>query len=662
MLGQVTFGWIDKRCKQATGSYDKVFGGNSLILTGDPGQLPPVADKPLYHAKPSSAVGEQGFQAYQMFEKVVKLTVNQRVQGVTSEQIIFRELLLRLRKGESTIDDWKLLLTRQPSKVTNIKEFEDATRLFYSNEQVANYNHEQLSKLSHPIARVNARHSSEMAKKISSDDMSGLEPVVFLTKGARVMLTMNLWSSVGLCNGATGIVVDIIYHNNHQPPDLPIAVIIEFENYRGPAFNVDKPSCIPICPITVSSQSETGFHERQQLPLRLAWALTIHKSQGLTLARAWINIGKSERTAGVSYVAISRVKSLSSCVIEPMTFSCYLHAVSPVKVSASGTCKYFNMTLQTSDGSMNAVCFSPEKRSVLQKFQTEKSPVKITTFRTSSKYGKEDVVIDKATKITPVEKNIGFEHRDLAPSFVTSLASLNQVSAEQLVTVKAKVAKVSGSKKISSQRISSGHLKKQEIVIADPTTSMKLILWEQFIDCLEADQTYMLKNLRLKQNGTTKYLNTPKSDTFSFEKVEEFTEPVIEDVQTLSTIDVCVSLLGVESISAYHACRKCGKKTSSKNEGVLQCETCRMVKKSGSASKLWFLRLLFKNVKKPSDTISLSIFNDNLTRIVDYLPEEVDLTTISPEQLSIALLSMPQVQITYDIVTRKVIDVKEINI
>ena len=320
MLGQVTFGWIDKRCKQATGYNDKVFGGRSLNLTGDPGQLPPVADKPLYHAKPSNAVGEQGHQAYHMFDKVVKLTVNQRVQGMTSEQVQFRDLLLRLRKGDSTVDDWKLLLTRQPSNVTNLCDFEDSTRLFYSNEQVGNYNHEQLTKLEHPIAHINARHSSALAKKISSDDMSGLEPVVFLAKGARVMLTMNLWSSVGLCNGATGTVVDIIYQNNHQPPDLPIAVIVEFENYRGPVFNENQPLCIPIIPITVTSQTGIGFHERQQLPLRLAWALTIHKSQGLTLPKAWIDIGKSERTAGVSYVAISRVKSLASCVIEPMTY------------------------------------------------------------------------------------------------------------------------------------------------------------------------------------------------------------------------------------------------------------------------------------------------------------------------------------------------------
>ena len=84
--------------------------------------------------------------------------MNQRVQGMTSEQVSFRELLLRLCKGESTIDDWKLLLTRQPSNVTNIQQFNDATRLFYSNEQVANYNHEQLTKLEHPIAHINACH------------------------------------------------------------------------------------------------------------------------------------------------------------------------------------------------------------------------------------------------------------------------------------------------------------------------------------------------------------------------------------------------------------------------------------------------------------------------------------------------------------------------
>ena len=97
-------------------------------------------------------------------------------------------MFLQLCKGESTVDDWKLLLTHQPSNVTNLCDFKNSTRLFYSNEQLANFNHEQLTKLEHPIAHINARHSSELAKKIFSDDMTGLEPVVFLAKGARVVL------------------------------------------------------------------------------------------------------------------------------------------------------------------------------------------------------------------------------------------------------------------------------------------------------------------------------------------------------------------------------------------------------------------------------------------------------------------------------------------
>ena len=213
-----------------------------------------------------------------------------------------------------------MLLTRQPANIGDLTLFNDATRLFYSNDQVASYNHDQLIKLKQPVAVVNAYHSSVTAKKISSSDMSGLEPVVFLAKGAKVMLTMNLWPSVGLCNGATGIINDYIYQVEQQPPDLPVAVIVKFDDYSGPSISDTLHSCVPVCPVAVSAQISEGVHERQQLPLRLAYALTIHKSQGLTLPKAWVDIGKSGKTPGISYVAISRVKTLASCVIEPMTF------------------------------------------------------------------------------------------------------------------------------------------------------------------------------------------------------------------------------------------------------------------------------------------------------------------------------------------------------
>ena len=165
-------------------------------------------------------------------------------------------------------------------------EFKGAVRFFSSSEQVANYTYDPLVKLQEPVVQISARHSSVTAKKITANEFSGLQLLVFLAKGAKIMLTVNLWPAVGLCNGATGTVVDFIYQNNQQPPDLPIAVVVKLDIYRGPSISNTLPSCVLICPVTVSAHLTDGIHERQQIPLTLAWATTIHKSQGLTLPKA----------------------------------------------------------------------------------------------------------------------------------------------------------------------------------------------------------------------------------------------------------------------------------------------------------------------------------------------------------------------------------------
>ena len=97
--------------KQSSGLQDKLLGNKLVILCGEPAQLPSVADKPLYHAIPTNGIGEQGYLTDKMLDNVVKLIVNQRVQGHNPEQTRFRELHLILKKGESTVD-WKLSLTR----------------------------------------------------------------------------------------------------------------------------------------------------------------------------------------------------------------------------------------------------------------------------------------------------------------------------------------------------------------------------------------------------------------------------------------------------------------------------------------------------------------------------------------------------------------------
>ncbi len=134
------------------------------------------------------------------------------------------------------------------------------------------------------------------------------------------MLEQHLYSLFCDLNSHFFEVVPVEFHIHSFEPHLPVAVIVKFDDYNGPSIDDTLHSCVPICPATVSAQITEGVHERQQLPLRLAYAITIHKSQGLTVPKAWVDIGKSEKTPGISYVAISRVKTLTSCVIEPMTF------------------------------------------------------------------------------------------------------------------------------------------------------------------------------------------------------------------------------------------------------------------------------------------------------------------------------------------------------
>lgn len=74
----------------------------------------------------------------------------------------------------------------------------------------------------------------------------------------------------------------------------------------------------------VTSVSNDGVE--RQFPMKLAWSITIHISQGLTFKFCWIDPGPSEKAAGLTYVTLSRVPWLSNLVIEPMSFD-RLHSV-----------------------------------------------------------------------------------------------------------------------------------------------------------------------------------------------------------------------------------------------------------------------------------------------------------------------------------------------
>ena len=204
-------------------------------------------------------------------------------------------------------------MTRTPTKVQDISPFATALHLIPTVEAVVEYNVAQLQASGQPIATIKAVHTGPNAAKAPADDAGGLEGVICLATSARVMLTSNLWVDVGLVNGAMRTIQAICYRTG-GPPDLPIAVMVHFDSYPGPTF---PDGTVPITPLRRSWSSSGGQCSRLQLPLKLAWAVTIHKSQGLTLDKVVIDVGKREFSTALTFVACSRVRQLQDLLFTP---------------------------------------------------------------------------------------------------------------------------------------------------------------------------------------------------------------------------------------------------------------------------------------------------------------------------------------------------------
>ena len=125
-----------------------------------------------------------------------------------------------------------------------------------------------------------------------------------------------------MVNGANGTIKDIIYGKNYQKNDLPDAIFIEFDYYTSPKFfseNDFRYRWIPIDALDIYNPNHGT--NRIQYSIRLSYALTIHKSQGQTIDKAVIDLGKTERSLGLTYVALYRLKNFGEFLILPSTLT-----------------------------------------------------------------------------------------------------------------------------------------------------------------------------------------------------------------------------------------------------------------------------------------------------------------------------------------------------
>ena len=315
MVGRNIFGQVDKRLRQAfPHQADHLFGGCSCLLFGDFGQLPPVMDLPLYTTVSRTHFSDLGSTAYQMFDHAVVLEQVMRQSGQDPDQVLFRQILLNLRNGQISTEDWKHLMMRTPAKLHDLTPFREALYLHPTVEAVVEHNVSRLRADNQHIATIKAVHTGPNASKASPDEASGLEAIICLAHEARVMLTANLWTEVGLVNGAMGTIKAICYQNGKAPPDLPTSVTVTFDAYTGPML---QDGTVPIAPIRRTWLAAGAQCSRLQLPLKLVWAVTIHKAQGLTLDKVVIDIGKKEFSSGLTFVACSRVRKLADLLFDP---------------------------------------------------------------------------------------------------------------------------------------------------------------------------------------------------------------------------------------------------------------------------------------------------------------------------------------------------------
>ena len=332
-LRQLT--WIHRRLCEIIpgGANDGAFAGVNIIIVGDFFQLPPVGDKSLYNtAKTQNSDQLLGQQLYRLFSQTITLSVVKRQQGEDAVSRGFRQALDNLRINKATMRDWQLLTTRVQAKLSpeEVTLFEDAIRIYALKDDVKAFNYFRLRQLRRPVLLVIASHTGgSAAENANTDEGGNLHKEIPISINARIMLRENLWVERSLFNGSMGTIRDIVWQEGADyERDQPFALLIDFDDYdqSAPSFVTDPESGRVLVPIFHAKRDwvkGTVHCTRTQFPLTIAYAITIHKSQGLSVNRAVLNPGKKKDFApGLTYVAISRVRSLPGIMFEePFDFN-----------------------------------------------------------------------------------------------------------------------------------------------------------------------------------------------------------------------------------------------------------------------------------------------------------------------------------------------------
>lgn len=261
----------------------KPFGGLQLLLCADFAQLPPVSGKYAFLSKIWSKLNLQTVVLTKIFRQ---------------NDIEFATMLNRLRWGGCTTEDYETLMSRKSASFgTHITP----TRLYSRNRDVDRVNKEAFDQLiktqtPHTFKTVygGAAPKNTQTNSILYADSCGIPSEVVMCLGAQVVVTSNVDAAKGLVNGTRGVVI-------------------------GMGADFVELSLLDGARVTVNFMETFADDDKQirvkHMPLKLAYAVSIHKSQGMTLDCVEMDLGDSVFEYGQAYTAISRARSLASVKI-----------------------------------------------------------------------------------------------------------------------------------------------------------------------------------------------------------------------------------------------------------------------------------------------------------------------------------------------------------
>lgn len=288
MLGPCLFDKLEALGRRLRRSPRIFFGGLQIILVGDFFQLPPV-DDPLF-----------------LFESPI---YQQGILDIVQLQTVYRQkndmgwynVLQNVRRGTLTAEDIALLRSRTLSPSTSM------TVLFPINRKVDFMNDSELDQLGSAIHKFPSKilfrgiEVTDEQIKMWQSRLGVPDDPLRLAIGAQVMLTYNLNLEQGLVNGSQGVITGFT-------PDRNIPLV---------CFVGHPSTFLEIHPIDISNAEEEGAKVVfQYLPLRLAWALSIHKVQGCNLDTADMDLGNQIFEYGQVYVALSRIRTLEGVFLK----------------------------------------------------------------------------------------------------------------------------------------------------------------------------------------------------------------------------------------------------------------------------------------------------------------------------------------------------------